>query len=234
MQKLSKAITFFGTAAAALVLAALTALTVKTWAYMFIPAKASWAIALGVTLVPAWLLNKMLTRAYSKHEISPSESGSLFGMLFMVNLAAVGLIWSGFLSAASPIALQESGRYLAVNAGVMEPVDEASLETFPTRSVGTGFVWVPNLGSKASPKVIARMDDGRLRAVDLPPRGTLYSDARSEVMVGPIETEQVMLVPVPEDPNEIRNISVRWSGGAASFSFKRGQKTARFDDSRVQ
>lgn len=230
MKNLSKAITFFGTAIAATLLAALTALTIKTWAYMYIPMKTSWAIALGVSLVPAWVLNKLLTRSYSKVEIDPSESGSFFGMLFMVSLVTLGIVGSGLLSPAGTISLKESSRYLAVQTGVIEPIDEASLESFPTREVGTGFVWVPNLGTQASPKVIARMQDGRLRAVDLPSRGNSYTEARSEVLVGAIEPHQVMLVPVPTNPMEHREVTAQWSGGVAHFEIGPNQRFARFSD----
>jgi hypothetical protein len=230
MQKLSKAVTFFGTAAVALVLAAFTCLSVQTWAYMYIPLKASWVLGIGLSLVPAWIFNKLLTRSYSKVEIDPSESGSFFGMLFMANLAAVALIGSGVINAAGPISLKETSRTLSEKAGLIEPVAEASLETFPTRSVGTGFVWVPNLGTESSPRVIARQPDGRLKVVVLPSRGNTYEGANQEVMVGPIEKDQVMLVPVPTDPNQSREVTVEWSGGTAYFEMGRGQRSARFSD----
>ena len=88
------------------------------------------------------------------------------------------------------------------------------------------------MGSAERPRVISRIDTGRLRAVYLPPRGSTYEDAAEPVMVGPADTETglVMLVPVPENPLESREVSASWSGGRATFRMNGPNRQAHFSD----
>lgn len=232
MKSLSKAVLFFGTAALALILGAWTCLAVKTWTYMFLPLKASWALGAVAAFLPAVLLNKLLTRSYSRIESDSSELNSVFGMLLGVNLLVLPALWFGVGGTPSSLAVDESARVLAEAMGVIEPVDEATLATFPCSDVGTGYVWVANIGTSERARVIARMPDGRLQAQVLPPRGETFTGARGEHMVGPTDGRRVMLVQVPDDPNQSRRLEADWSGGHVIFEMGPGHRSARFVDAR--
>jgi hypothetical protein len=229
---LGRAVKFLGTATAASALAGFTGYATYTWAHMFMPFKTACLAGIGVGLIPGLVFNKMLTNAYRKHERWANEVGSLFGMLMAVNLVALPAIYLGIGGPAGTLAVEEAARQAAVQFELVEAETEVTLDTFPASEVGTGYVWVHNVGTVERPRVIGRLDNGRLRAQYLPPRGSSYEDAARPVMVGPADAETglVMLVPVPEDPRESREVSASWSGGQATFRMNGLNRQAHFND----
>lgn len=229
---LGRAVKFLGTATAATVLAGFTGYATFTWAHMFMPFKTACLAGIGLGLVPGFLLNKVLTSAYRKHERWANELGSLFGMLLAVNLLVLPAIYFGIGGPAGTLAVKEAARQVSVELELIEPESEKTLDTFPASEVGTGYVWVHNVGTLERPRVIGRLENGRLRAQYLPPRGSTYDLAASSVMVGPADAETglVMLVPIPENPRENREVSVSWSGGRATFRMDGRNRQAHFSD----
>jgi len=226
MKNLPKAIRFFGTAAAALVLAAWTCLAVQVWAHMYMPLNFSWVLGIGCAFVPGWFFNKLLTRQYSKINEDASELNSIFGMLLGCNILLVPAIYFGGAAWGGGLAVNETARYLGETMGALEKVDEATLATFPASETGAGFVWVVNVGDQERPRVIARQTNGRLKAVYLPPRGEVLEQAGSEVMVGPSTSSKSLLVPTPEGRNS-KTVDVDWEGGHARFEMRPNQRRAR-------
>lgn len=229
--KLSRAVKFLGTAAVGLSLAAFTGLTVKTWAYMFIPWKTAVLAGVVAALVPGIVLNKMLTNSYRQFESDAHEVGSFFGILMAVNLAVIPAIYLGLGGGAGTLAAKDAAREAAVTLELIEKDGEATLETFPASETGSGYVWVENIGDAARPRIIAREADGRLRAHYLPPRGDYFGKAAHGALVGPADAEKglVMLVPTPE-PGHNRTVDVSWSGGQARFEMNGGDRRVTFDD----
>lgn len=229
---LGRAVKFLGTATVATGLAGFTGYATYTWAHMFMPFKTACLAGLGVGLIPGLVFNKALTNAYRKHERWANEVGSLFGMLIAVNLVVLPAIYFGIGGPAGTLAVQEAARQAAVQLELVEPESEKTLDTFPASEVGTGYVWVHNVGTLERPRVIGRLENGRLRAQYLPPRGSTYEAPAKTVMVGPAdpETGLVMLVPVPEGRGENREVSVSWSGGRATFKMNGRNRQAHFSD----
>ncbi len=233
LMKVSRAVSFLGTVTASVGLAAFTCLAVKTYAYMYMPLKTAWLLGAAAAIIPGWLMNKALTASYRKNcDRSAVEGNSFFGSLVSANVLIIPLLFLGAFGPAGKFSAHEATRIGAETLQLVEPIDEATLETFPASETGTGYIWVHNVGTEARPREIARQADGRLQAVYLDSRGKTLSVNNHEAMIGPNDTKRglVMLVPVPEQAGENRTVDVSWDGGRALFRMRGNSRQATFTD----
>ncbi len=232
MNRATRATQFLLTAGLAVTASTLAFLSARILAGMYLNPTWSLMVAMGAAFVPGYLLNKVLTASYRRLESGASEWGSIFGCLLLANATVLPVAWVGLAGVPAGVAVQQAIDDAAYAVGLLEQPSERTLATFPVAEVDTGVVWVPNVGTKARPRVIARQADGTLKAVVLPPRGESLK-AKTESMVGPHDTgkDAVMLAPVPEDPARNRRIvEVDWSGGRVRFVMDGGNRSAHFTD----
>jgi hypothetical protein len=213
---------FLTTVAGSVALTGAAFATANIWAGLYMPWKGSLAIAGLTALGIPWILNKGLTARYRKIDRSASEWNSLFGMALATHLVLLPALYFGAGGSAGRISVAEAARQGAVQAGVLDPIDEATLSSYPLSEVDTGITWVPNLGTPERPLVVARQDDGELKAVYLPEAGEKVTAHNRTFVVGPAErtASRVMLCPVPEGGEGItrnRTVRVPYEDGVVTF-----------------
>ena len=220
----------FGTA-----LTVLAALTVKTWAGMYLPLQTALILGISASFVPGYLINKVLTNSYREIEPEATEMGSIFGTLVLVNGFALGLVLLGLAGLPADIALEETITRSYATLGFLDKPLAATLAPYPRSTSGTGVIWAPNLGTREQPRVIARNEEGALKASYLPPRGKVFESDHSAV-VGPVDQNKgrVMLCPVPdEDSPSSVEVQASWDGGTARFIFRKNEAKAFFINKRM-
>lgn len=230
MNRATRALTYSLQAAGGLLLTGVTFLAVRSWAGMYLPAGSAAATALAAAALPGYLLNKLLTRSYSRLEYGASEWGSIFEVLLLTNGLVAGGLWMGIAGIPAQVATQEALDQTVYQLGLVDEPSERTVQAFPRARMDTGVLWVPNLGTSEQPRVIARLANGTLKVEELGPRGSAF-EARSEVVRGPVSLDggEVMLAPVP-DPGTRRTIEVEWEGGVARFVLSDTLRKATFRD----
>ena len=226
MERIQNFITFLlGTA-----LTVTLCLTVRTWAAMFLPLQTAWPIGFATSLLPAYLINKQLTKSYKEIDGDATELGSLFGSLALVNGTLLVIVWLGLMGLPVNVALEDTLTKSYATLGFLDKPLEATLQPYPRSTSGTGVVWVPNIGSNEAPRIIVRQKNGYLRAQYLPPRGKVVQYAEKAV-VGSTDGKRqtVMLCPFPKDPaNNLTKIRASWDEGYAEFTFSYDRVSAQF------
>ena len=192
------------------------------WAGLYMPWKGRLAVACVAALGIPWVLNKALTRSYRKLDRSASEWNSYFGMALATHLVLLPALYLGAGGHAGGVAAEEALRQGAVQAGFLNTIEEDTLASFPRSTVDAGITRVPNLGTKERPRVIARQDDGSLKAVYLPEAGEKIVSYDRAFLVGPAErsTQQVLLCPAAKDGERVtknRVIRVPFEDGLVTF-----------------
>jgi len=208
----------------------LVALTVKTWAAMYLPLRTAWPIGVAIAFIPGFFLNKVLTRSYRQIEPDATEMGSIFGTLALLNVAVAACLFIGIAGLPADVAMEETLTRSYATLGFLDKPLEATLAPYPRSTTGTGVIWVPNLGTNERPRVIVRNAEGDLKAEYLPPRGKVFESAHNAV-VGPVDetAKTVMLCPVPTDKGvACTEVNAVYPGGRALFKFSPTEARAYF------
>ena len=217
-------------------LTVIAALTVKTWAGMYLPLQTALIMGIAASFVPGYLVNKVLTNSYKEIEPEATEMGSIFGTLVLVNGFALGVVFLGLAGLPADVALEETLTRSYATLGFLDKPLAATLAPYPRSTTGTGIVWAPNLGTDEQPRVIARNKKGALKASFLPPRGKVF-EADHSAVVGPVDKTKgrVMLCPVPSenDPSSVE-IQASWSEGTARFIFRKNEAKALFINKKIR
>lgn len=227
-----RAIQFLATVAASVVVTGLAFMTTKIWAGLYLDVNGTMLAAGAAAFGLPWLLNALLTRSYRKLDQGASEWNSLFGVALATHLLLMPALYLGLGGAGGAISTREALRKSAVATGILEEVDEATLEAFPMSETDTGVVWVPNVGSTQRPRVIARLESGRLKAVVLPPAGEVYDGARADFVVGPSEvgSGRVVMARIPEDvARNPRTVRLSYEGGTVTFRMSGNSRSMSID-----
>lgn len=217
-----RAANFLTTLAGSVVVTGTAFATAYIWAGLYMPWKGSLAVAGLAALGIPWMLNKGLTARYRKLDRSASEWNSFFGMAIATHLVLLPALYFGAGGPAGRISVAEAFQQGAIRAGLLETIEEATLDSFPLSEVDTGITWVPNLGTPERPLVVARQPDGALKAVYLPEAGEKVTAHGRAFVVGPAERgeSRVMLCPAALDGERVKRnrvIRVPYEDGIVTF-----------------
>jgi len=168
------AVWFLGSTAACSLVGVLACLSVTTLAGMYVPGPGAWVAGLACTFLPAFLMNRWVTSSFRRiHFPDAPEWRSFFGALGLVGVVVLGLLWFGAAGLPGHVAVEEACCRAGAPFGLLTDRTGTYLDAYP-RSRADGYVIVaPDVGWGDSHRVMARDDDGVLKAMYVPERGTV-------------------------------------------------------------